>query len=109
MEATPGRGAPGRRPVGGVAPSSTRGPSWVKDFLRWIFRYEAERPADKRGEFSVEENVVVSDSPQIQGPGLECGGWGAGGLLDATQTGALSRSLGWCVFKAQIFFSFALT
>lgn len=92
-----------------MAPSSTRGPSWVKDFLRWIFRYEAERPADKRGEFSVEENVVVSDSPQIQGPGLECGGWGAGGLLDATQTGALSRSLGWCVFKAQIFFSFALT
>ena len=99
----------GRRSVGGVAPSSTMGPSWVKDFLTWIFRDEAERPADKRGGFSVEENVVMSDSPQIQGPGLERGGSGAGGLLDATQTGALSRSLGWCVFKAQMFFSFALT
>ena len=98
----------GRQPEGGVAPY-TGGPSWVKDFLRWVFRDEAEGPAGQRGEFSVEENVVMSDSPQIQGPGLEHGGCGAGGLLDATQTGALSRSLGWCVFKAQILFSFALT
>lgn len=82
----------------GAVPS-TRGPSWLKDLLRRIFRDKAERPADKRGEFSVEENVVMSDSPQIQGPGLERGGWGWG-LLDATQTGALSRSLGWCVFKS---------
>lgn len=91
-----------------MAPS-TGCPSWVKDFLSWVFRDEAERPEDKRGEFSVAENVVMSDSPQIQGPGLEHGGWGPGGLLEATQTGALSRSLGWCVFKAQIFFSFVLT
>lgn len=47
--------------------------------LRWIFRDKAEMPGDERGEFSAEESVVVSDGPRIQGPGLEPGGWGAGG------------------------------
>lgn len=36
-------------------------------------------PGDERGEFSAEESMVVSDGPRIQGPGLEPGGWGAGG------------------------------
>ena len=58
---------------------------------RWIFRDKAEMPGDERGEFSAEESVVVGDGARIQGPGLEPGGWGAGGLLDAPQTGGLSR------------------